>query len=40
LRYIWSGITATTAHWEQSFSPDDGTTWETHGLMDFEREPQ
>lgn len=40
VRYIWSGITATTAHWEQAFSPDGGKTWETNWLMDFKREPQ
>jgi hypothetical protein len=37
MRFAWSKITATTCHWEQAFSPDAGTTWETNWLMDFER---
>ena len=37
VRFIWSRITATTAHWEQAFSPDDGVTWETNWTMDFSR---
>ncbi|MDR3083019.1 MAG: hypothetical protein LBV60_19210, partial [Streptomyces sp.] len=27
VRYLWSGITDTEAHWEQSFSGDGGATW-------------
>lgn len=37
VRYIWSGITSTTAHWEQAFSLDKGMTWETNWVSDFTR---
>ena len=37
VRFVWSRITSTTAHWEQSFSPDGGKTWETNWVMDFQR---
>jgi hypothetical protein len=37
VRFVWSRITATTAHWEQAFSPDGGATWETNWVMDFTR---
>lgn len=37
VRFIWSGITETAAHWEQAFSPDGGATWETNWLMAFSR---
>jgi len=37
VRFIWSHITATSAHWEQAFSPDGGKTWETNWLTDFRR---
>ena len=36
-RFIWSRITANSAHWEQVFSPDRGETWETNWTMQFER---
>ncbi len=36
-RVIWSEITATTFHWEQAFSTDGGSTWETNFISDFER---
>lgn len=39
VRFIWSHITATTAHWEQAFSADDGRTWETNWITDFRRMP-
>ncbi|MFI5805329.1 hypothetical protein [Streptomyces sp. NPDC051561] len=37
VRYVWSEITADTAHWEQAFSVDDGHTWITNWHMYFTR---
>lgn len=37
VRFRWSKITPTSAHWDQAFSPDDGVTWETNWHMDFTR---
>ena len=37
VRFVWSGITPTTAHWEQAYSADDGKTWEVNWIMDFTR---
>jgi hypothetical protein len=37
VRFTWSAITKSRAHWEQAFSPDAGRTWETNWTMDFER---
>lgn len=37
IRFIWSQITATSAHWEQFYSFDDGVTWESVWTMDFRR---
>jgi hypothetical protein len=37
VRYRWSDITATTARWEQAFSPDAGATWEVNWVMHFTR---
>ncbi|MEP7155687.1 MAG: DUF1579 family protein [Betaproteobacteria bacterium] len=36
-RYIWSHITANSAHWEQANSADAGKTWETNWTMEFRR---
>ncbi|SEN67136.1 hypothetical protein [Actinacidiphila rubida] len=36
-RFVWSGITETTARWEQAFSQDGGTTWVTNWIMEFTR---
>ncbi|MGY0019772.1 hypothetical protein [Streptomyces sp. cg35] len=37
VRFVWSGISAHTAHWEQAFSLDDGRTWLTNWTMAFTR---
>jgi hypothetical protein len=37
VRYIWSRITEEGARWEQAFSADEGTSWETNWYMDFTR---
>jgi len=37
VRVRWSRITRTSAHWEQAFSPDGGTTWEVNWTSDFSR---
>ena len=39
VNYIWSDITARSCHWEQEFSVDAGTTWETNWTADFTRTP-
>lgn len=37
MRFLWSGVTATTRRWEQAFSPDGGKTWETNWTVDLTR---
>ncbi|NEB75005.1 hypothetical protein G3I40_07125 [Streptomyces sp. SID14478] len=37
VRFVWSGISATTARWEQAFSVDEGRTWLANWSMDFTR---
>lgn len=37
VRYIWNNVSATTAHWEQAFSEDDGHTWETNWTLNSVR---
>lgn len=34
-RFIWSRTETPTPRWEQAFSEDGGTTWETNWFMDF-----
>ena len=36
-RFTWSEISEVGAHWEQAFSTDEGTSWETNWTMRFER---
>ena len=35
VRFTWSGVDTPTPRWEQAFSDDGGTTWETNWIMDF-----
>jgi hypothetical protein len=37
VRFVWSRITQDGATWEQAFSDDAGSTWETNWIMDFAR---
>jgi hypothetical protein len=37
VRYIWSGITATEARWEQAYSADGERNWETNWIMQLQR---
>lgn len=37
VRFLWSRITATSAHFEQSFSDDGGKTWEVNWITDQTR---
>lgn len=39
VRYIWDELTATTARWQQAFSFDGGTHWETNWVMQLSRQP-
>jgi hypothetical protein len=39
VRFVWSGVSATAARWEQAFSADGGDTWVTNWIMDFTRPP-
>lgn len=36
-RYRWFEITDTSARWDQAFSTDGGSTWETNWVADFRR---
>ncbi|WP_439566687.1 DUF1579 domain-containing protein [Sphingopyxis sp.] len=37
VRFRWTKITSSTAHWDQAFSTDGGATWEENWHMDFTR---
>ena len=37
VRYVWSNITKTSAHFEQAFSTDGGATWEVNWFSDQTR---
>ena len=38
VRYVWTRQSVRAARWEQAFSPDEGASWETNWIMNFERE--
>ncbi|MFJ8591289.1 hypothetical protein [Streptomyces sp. NPDC093598] len=37
VRFVWSGVCAESARWEQAFSVDGGDTWLTNWVMEFTR---
>lgn len=37
VRFMWSARDAKAPRWEQAFSKDDGTTWETNWIMVFNK---
>jgi hypothetical protein len=37
VRYVWSDVTPTSAHFEQAFSIDGGKTWEANWISDITR---
>ena len=39
MRFTWTKVTKDVLRWEQAFSPDAGSTWETNWTMDFTRCP-
>jgi hypothetical protein len=39
VRFLWSGITARSARWEQAFSADQEQAWVTNWIMDLTRRP-
>ena len=39
-RYIWSSISTNVCRWEQAFSTDGGSTWETNWIMEHTREQE
>jgi hypothetical protein len=39
-RFLWVDITPTSYRWEQAFSADGGSTWETNWVQDHIRLPE
>jgi hypothetical protein len=37
VRFVWQNVDDTTATWEQAFSTDGGTTWDTNWVMEMSR---
>jgi hypothetical protein len=37
VRFLWRTNPGSNPTWEQAFSADGGTTWETNWTMEFER---
>ena len=37
VRFLWLDTLTDRPRWEQAFSPDDGTNWETNWTMEFDR---
>ncbi|MFJ4534869.1 hypothetical protein ACIP39_02645 [Streptomyces tibetensis] len=37
VRFVWSGVSATSARWEQAFSVDGADGWVTNWIMEFTR---
>lgn len=37
-RFLWSGVTTSSPHFEQAFSTDGGKTWETNWITDQTKE--
>lgn len=37
VRFLWLDTDTSSPRWEQAFSPNGGTTWETNWTMQFER---
>ncbi|WP_282615243.1 hypothetical protein [Streptomyces sp. GESEQ-4] len=37
MRFVWSGVSADAARWEQAFSVDGGETWLSNWIMEFSR---
>ncbi|MFF5308650.1 hypothetical protein [Streptomyces massasporeus] len=37
VRFVWSGISATSARWEQAFRVDGADGWVTNWIMEFTR---